>query len=256
MKSAIYFVIKAACLALVLSFYSCRTVTSSFMFKTPKDFKYDELMDTTKEKEYVINRNDILDFRIYSNDGFKLIDITTSAGSAQSAANGIIEAVDNDGMVKLPMEGKIYVLGKTIREAEKYLEEIYAKIYVKPFVTLKVMNKRVTIFPGRAGDARVVNLGNNNTTIIEALALAGGISDDGKAYKLKLIRFKDREPKVYLLDLSRIENLKLGQVRVQANDIIYVEPRRKYASKILIELAPYLSLLSTAVIFYTLFPNR
>jgi polysaccharide biosynthesis/export protein len=244
---------KGLFLIVLLSMYSCRTVTSSFMFKTPKNFNYDELEDTVKEKEYVINYNDVLDFRIYSNEGFKLIDITTSGALNQNLATGIIEAVDNNGMIKLPIEGKIFILGKTIREAEKMLEEIYAKIYVKPYVTLKVINKRVMVFPGRGGDARVVNLTNNNTTLIEALALAGGISDDGKAYKVKLIRNKDNQPKVYLLDLSKVENVKLGQIKVQTNDIIYVEPKKRYATKILTEITPYLTLLSTSVVFYTLF---
>jgi polysaccharide biosynthesis/export protein len=253
MKSIMKLVIKAFCLFIVLSFYSCRTVTSSFMFKTPKDFAYNDLLDTTKEKEYIISYNDVLDFRIYSNDGFKLIDITASGSINQSSISGIVEAVDNDGMIKLPIEGKIFLLGKTLREAEKQLEEIYSKIYVKPYVTLKVINKRVMVFPGRAGDARVVTLSNNNTTLIEALALAGGISDDGKAYKVKLIRNKDNQPKVYLLDLSKIENVKLGQLKVQTNDIIYVEPRKKYATKILAEISPYLALLSTSLVFYTIF---
>jgi hypothetical protein len=30
-----------------------------------------------------------------------------------------------------------------------------------------------------------LNLTNNNTTVIEALALTGGIAEDGKAYKVK-----------------------------------------------------------------------
>lgn len=122
-------------------------------------------------------------------------------------------------------------------------------------MTLRVINKRVMVFPGRAGDARVVSISNNNTTLIEALALAGGISDNGKAYKVKLIRNKDNVPKVYLLDLSKMENVKLGQIKVQTNDIIYIEPRKRYATKALEELTPYLALLSTSLVFYTLFRN-
>ena len=65
------------------------------------------------------------------------------------------------------------------------LEEKYASYYVKPFVLMSVQNKRVIVFPGNAGDAKVIPLLNNNTSLIEALALAGGISDDGKAHKVK-----------------------------------------------------------------------
>jgi polysaccharide biosynthesis/export protein len=227
------------------------------MFKTPNNFVYDELIqDTAKEKEYIISFNDVLDFRIYSNDGFKLIDNTNLGANNQNLLTGIVAAVDNDGMVKLPLEGKIYLIGKTIREAEKFLEEVYSKVYVKPYVTLSVINKRVMVFPGRAGDAKVVNLNNNNTTVIEALALSGGISDDGKAYKVRLIRNKNNQPKVYLLDLSKVENIKLGQIKVQANDIIYIEPRKKIALKALTEITPYLTLFSTLLVIYTIIPKR
>ncbi len=253
MSSAIHFLLKAFFVIIMLSLFSCRNLTSSFMYKTNKNFAYDELLDSAKEKEYVITYNDVLDFRIYSNEGFRLIDMATSGGQNQSLTTGIVEAIDNNGMIKLPIEGKIFLLGKTLREAETYLESLYSKIYVKPFVTLRVVNKRVMVFPGRAGDARVVTLSNNNTTLIEALALAGGISDNGKAYKVKLIRNKDNVPKVYLFDLSKMENVKLGQIKVQTNDIIYIEPRKRYASRALEELTPYLALLSTSIVFYTLF---
>lgn len=108
MNSAIKFIFKTFSLLILLSLFSCRTLTSSFMYKTDKNFVYDELMDSAKEKEYVITYNDILDFRIYSNEGFKLIDMATSGGQNQSLTTGIIEAVDNTGMIKLPMKEKFF----------------------------------------------------------------------------------------------------------------------------------------------------
>ncbi|MBK6834533.1 MAG: hypothetical protein IPG89_09750 [Bacteroidetes bacterium] len=52
----------------------------------------------------------------------------------------------------------------------------------------------------------------NNTTVFEAIALAGGISQDGKAYRIKLIRrvTPNSNPIVYLIDLSKIEGIAPG----------------------------------------------
>nr|MBA3704847.1 hypothetical protein [Bacteroidota bacterium] len=115
----------------------------------------------------------------------------------------------------------------------------------------EVINRRVIIFPGSAGDAKVLPLHNNNTTLLEALALAGGIADYGKAHQVKLIRQNKDKNDVYLIDLSKIEGIKEGTMVLQANDIIYVEPRRRYASRVLQEIAPIVSLISTAFILFT-----
>jgi len=40
---------------------------------------------------------------------------------------------------------------------------------------------------------------------------------------------------------------------LQANDIIYVEARPKYATRIISEISPYISLLSSALLVYGLF---
>ena len=143
--------------------------------------------------------------------------------------------------------------GLSIREATEYLEQIYADYYVKPFVYMLVTNKRVIVFPGNGGSAKVLNLVNNNTTVIEALALTGGISEDGKAYKVKLIRnLENQPPKVYLMDLSKIEGIAVGNTVVLAHDIIYVEPRYRLARTLVAEITPVISLISTTFLLYTL----
>ncbi|MFA5194625.1 MAG: hypothetical protein WC401_02395, partial [Bacteroidales bacterium] len=84
------------------------------------------------------------------------------------------------------------------------------------------------------------------------LAKAGGIND-GKAHKIKLIRGDLKNPKVYIIDLSTVEGMTKANLIVQANDIIYVQPRNKIPEKIINVLAPYLTLLSTFILVYELF---
>ena len=124
---------------------------------------------------------------------------------------------------------------------------------MKPYINLKITNKRVIVFPGQAGSARVLSISNNNTTVLEALALAGGISDDGKAYKVKLIRnTPGQNPQIYLMDLSKIDGLALGNTQVQAYDLIYIEPRYRPIRTLSSEVAPLLTLLTTFIILYSL----
>lgn len=232
---------------------SCSWLNPSIMLKTGKNYQYAQSPDSSKSADYRISGNDILEFNIYSNDGFKLVDLTSlnSTNTGFRFDTGLEYLVESDGYVKLPILGRTLIKGYTIREAETFLEEKYASFYIKPYVVLSVKNKRVIVFPGSPGDAKVIPLRNNNTTLIEALALAGGIASDGKARMVKLIRKVNGTDEVYLIDLSKIEGIRLANTVLQANDIIYVEPRRRYASRFLQEVAPIVSLITSAYVLYT-----
>lgn len=224
------------------------------MLKTGKNYQFAKISDSLLNENYKIAPNDGVSFKVFSNDGFKLIDISNQVNNSNAGAS-IEEIVDQDGLIKLPLLGKIKISGYTLREAQSFLEKEYETYYVKPFIQLRIINKRVIVFPGNAGSARVLPLTYNNTTVFEAIALAGGISEDGKAYRIKLIRRKSAQskPEVFLIDLSKIEGIAAGNMVVLANDIIYVETRPRIAQKTLQEVSPYLSLLtSTLTLFYLL----
>ena len=238
---------------LLLFFSSCAWLNPSIMLKTEKGYQYSKNPDSTRTLDYKISPNDIISFNIYSNDGFKLIDLTSlnTQNMGYRMDVQLTYLVESDGNVKLPILGRKKIVGLTIREAELLLEDSYSAFYIKPFVEINVTNRRVIVFPGMAGQAKVIPLINNNTTLIEALALAGGIFEDGKAKRVKLIRDKDGKHDVFLMDLSTIQGIKDASTVLQANDIIYVEPRKRYSTKFLIEVAPILSLLTSTFILYT-----
>ncbi|MEW6469153.1 MAG: polysaccharide biosynthesis/export family protein, partial [Bacteroidota bacterium] len=229
----------------------CYSLKPSIMLRTPRGYKY-ATPPQNPAKEYKISINDVLEFRMYTNDGFKLIDLTSTTTQLSFSFTYLVEV---DGTVKFPIIGHVALKGLTVREAETLLEEKYALHYVKPFVILKVTNKRVIVFPGSEGSARVILLSNENTTLLEALAIAGGISNNGKAKKIKLIRGDLKNPEVYLIDLSTIEGVKQADLVLQANDIIYVEPRADFGKTFIAEVLPYMSFITSVIVFYT-FINR
>jgi polysaccharide export outer membrane protein len=246
-------------LGITLFLSSCGWLNPNIMLKTGRGYQYSKIpsTDSVNNKEYRLSSNDLVEFNLYSNDGFKLVDLTSlnSTGSGQLRITNSLEyLIETDGFCKLPILGRTKLSGMTIKEAEVMLEEKYATYYIKPFVLLKVMNKRVIVFPGSAGDAKVILIHNDNTTLMEAIALAGGIATDGKARRVKLIRdMGNNKHDVYLLDLSRIEGLTEASMVVQANDIIYIEPRKRVSSKFVQELAPVISIISNLylIIRYT-----
>jgi polysaccharide biosynthesis/export protein len=241
-------------LAILSAFSSCRLLRPSLLLKTPPDYVFEKVSDSMATQDYRIAPTDAISFRILSNEGFKLVDI--SATQVNLGVTTIETTVELDGTIKIPLVGRIKVQGLTIREAEQMLETRFSEFYIGPYILFKVTNRRVTVFPGNAGSARVIPINNNNTTVFEALALAGGITEDGKAYKVKLVRRTNNKPKVYLMDLSTIEGLKDGNTIVQANDIIYVEPRNRIGQRLSQEVVPYVSLLSTIFLIYSIYRTK
>jgi len=241
---------------------SC-TVNKDVLFKTPTDYVFDELPDSTSS-ETRITPNNILTLFFYTGNGHIMIESglgssSLTSGGTQSSSNmnvrnQITYLVDMDGTVKLPVIGRVKLAGISIREAETLLEEMYSLYYNEPFVILKVSNNRVIVSPGTGGKAQVVVLDNANTTVLEALAQAGGVADRGIASNIKLIR-ENRETgkrEVYQIDLSTIDGLAQADLIVQPNDIIYVDPLPLIASELVKEIAPIITLITTTVLIITL----
>lgn len=220
------------------------------MFKTPKDFEYDAYVEDTT-REYKIAPNDIVSFRLYPNYGQQLINISEdNLQRIQQLNQGVNYLVEFDGNINLPLIGRVNIEGMTLREAEFFLESKYSELFNDPFILLNLINRRVTIFPGSGGDGVVITLTNNNVKLLEALALAGGIADDGRAKKIKLIRGDLSDPQVFLIDLSTIEGINQADIILQANDLIYVEPIGVTTRQVLSEISPILGLLTSIVTLY------
>ncbi len=226
---------------------SCKILNSSEMFKTGNSYKYADF--SNEKKEYVIRPYDKLDLEIYTNNGFRLIDNNNKVTKQQIKTYYVVES---DGKVKVPTLGRVNLQGLTIRQAEDTLEQQYKAFYNKPFVLLNVVNRRVLVFNDGSNKAQVLTFENENFSLIEAIAQSGGISDFSKSYKIKLLRGNLNNPQIFLFNIRNIKDMQNANFTLQANDIIYVESRPKYASRIFTEISPYLSILSTGILIYGL----
>ncbi len=231
---------------LLVSMSGCKLMNPSVMFDTQSDYSFS---DFEKEKdEYIIKPFDKIDVRIYTNDGIQLIDMESNSALARGNKNINPYLVEYDGLVKVPTLGRVSVAGLTIKQAEELFENKYSQYYQKPFVLVNVTNRRVIVFNSGSNSGTVLTIDNEKFTLIEALAQAGGIDDFSKAYQVKLIRGELNNPQVYLFDISSLEEMKKANMILQANDIIYVEKRARYASRTLGELTPIITLFNTLLL--------
>ena len=84
------------------------------------------------------------------------------------------------------------------------------------------------------------------------IAVAGGITDFGKAFRIKIIRGEGKDAKVYSADLSSIDGISSGKVYIQSNDIITVEAYPNYLYRLNQRILPLLGIVSTALLVLTL----
>lgn len=241
-------------LYLMLILSSCG-INSSIMFKTPKNtnFKYDSIPMRPKE-DYKIARDDKISFTISNNHGHRIIENQSGIGGINTTSVQGKEfeyLVKSDGSVELPIIGNLIVENLTVNQLEDTLAKKYSIEHQHPFIQVSVTNQRVIVFPGDGGEAKVIPLKNNNTTLMEAIAEAGGITDRGKANTIKLMRRVNGKREVYLFDLSTVEGLKYTDMIVQSNDYIYIEPHPQLAREALSQITPFLAIVSSLVVVLT-----
>ena len=159
---------------------------------------------------------------------------------------GINYLIRQDSLVEFPIIGDVNLVGKTAREAEIYLENIFSEFYVDPYVFLRVNSRRIFLFSGSTGgEAQVIPLTFNNMTLFEVLATAGGIRKDNNARKIKIIRKNKDGIKIFKVDLSNINGIKDGNMIMQSHDIIYIQPNINIIPEIMEDINPILSFAST-----------
>ena len=174
---------------------SC-TINSNRMLRTPKKYNFDEIEEKLNIIEYKIDVNDQITFQLFTNNGFMLIDMFSQNGNNQqnqrlfsNGPQGLFYNVRQDSLVEFPIIGDVNLVGKTVREAEVFLESIFSEFYVDPFIILRVNSKRIFLFRGNTGgEASVVPLTYNNMTLFEVLASSGGIDKNNSSKKIKIIR--------------------------------------------------------------------
>ncbi len=241
-------------IAVVFTISSC-TLVPNRMFNTPKDFTFSKDTSTVPKGPYIIQSDDKIDLHIFSNDGFKLIDITQSNISQNASNEGIQYIVELNGDVKMPVIGRIKLKGLNIKEAEILLQEKYSKYYRDPFVVLRVVSRRAYVFFAHGGRGSVIHLQNDHTSLFEALALAGGLSEFSKAFHIRIVRGDYKNPQVYRADISSIESLKTSELEVYPNDIIYIDSGSNVSRHLSTDILPYISLLTSLLVLVAFFKN-
>ena len=177
---------------------------------------------------YRLQPGDVLNIRVQSvqpalNDLFSV----TSGQNIQSGDPGNIFAsgysVDESGSINLPTAGRLKVGGLTVEETQQLIQKEVARFMREANVLVKLTSFKLTIL----GEVRVPGryfVYNSQATVLEALGLAGDLTEFGNRTNVKLIRQTAKGSEVVLLDLTDPNLLRSKYYFLLPNDALYVEP--------------------------------
>lgn len=119
-------------------------------------------------------------------------------------------SVQPDGYITLRSVGDIHVAGETVPELNTTLRTAYAKILNDPLisVTLKDFEKPYFIADGQVGRPGKYDL-RGDTTLTEAIAMAGGFQESSKHSQVLLFRrVNDQWTSAQIFDVKKMESTK------------------------------------------------
>jgi len=243
---------------------SCGIYRNRIMFQTDSEIVPGnvELAVAEADKNYVLQKNDFIEVEVYTNEGELIIDPNNEIMREIGAGMNMQQLnqqrnpqflVREEGLVKLPLLGDVPLEGLTVFEAEALLQREYSEFYEDAFVIVRYVNKRVIVLGTTGG--QVIPLLNENTNLIEVLALAGGVGTQSRVDKIRLIRGDLDNPEVRIINLSTIEGMKDASLKVVSGDIIYVQPVQRIAGEALRDLSPIFGLITSTLSLIVLINN-
>ncbi len=136
--------------------------------------------------------------------------------------------VTADGNITFPLIGTLYVKGLTVQELENSIKELLEKDYL--------VNAQVLIFIEEYHPRQVSVLGEvknpgkydmpdeKETTLLEAIAMAGGFTKDANVNTTRIMRMEDGEKKTIIIPVKDItqKGQKEKDIVIRPGDVIFV----------------------------------
>ncbi|MEJ7769434.1 MAG: polysaccharide biosynthesis/export family protein [Chitinophagaceae bacterium] len=227
---------------LVVFASSCTTIQKISYFKDIPDsiFLAAKNIQTTNFEEPVIQPNDILQVSILTLDpqvntvlttsntaSYTLQPVMSTYPAGTSSVAGYL--VDKNGMIEMPMIGKIAVSGMSSFALRELIHEKVSTYYNKAVVTVRIANFNITILGEVAKPAAYI-LPNEKTSILDAIGMAGDLTIHGKRENVLLIREINGQKQSVRFNLNSSKTFSSPYYYLRQGDIIYVEPTKSKAA--------------------------
>jgi polysaccharide biosynthesis/export protein len=180
--------------------------------------------------EYRIQTRDIIYVKIYSlNEDMSSL-INQTIGSYQQNLfqnetslfiNGY--SVSDSGNIEIPVLGRIEIAGLTMDEAIAAIRKRADQYLKDATVIVKLISFKISVI-GEVNRPGTYNNFNNQLSVLEAISMAGDITDYGNRKQVLVLRPNATGTTSFRLDLTNKNILSSDGFFLLPNDIVYVEP--------------------------------
>jgi polysaccharide export outer membrane protein len=210
-----------------------------------------------QKSDYLVKPNDNLFIRITSTDertsAFLNFDIRSTNGRIDNPMAATLAGyrVDLDGSINFPFIGKIYIEGLTLAQVRDKIQIAVSKYLEDNSVDVKLLNDNISIIGEVNAPGRFL-LYAEEINILEAISMAGDMTDYANKKKVRLIRKDGDIPQVIYIN-TLDENIMFSPYfHLKPGDIVYVEPRRLKSWQLSsIPMGLTLTILNSAILLYT-----
>lgn len=185
----------------------------------------------SEARETTIQKSDLLSIRVYSMSIDPATDIPYNLpeeGSGNASNNNSLRGflVNADGNIEYPRIGTLHVEGLTKEQLAGLIRQKLEGQLTQPSVIVRFINYKVTVL-GEVGSPGTYSTPNEKLTILEALGLAGDITEFGKKDNIKILRENNGQREIGILDLTSKDMFQSPYYHLQQNDVVMVEQTQR-----------------------------
>jgi polysaccharide export outer membrane protein len=223
---------KVLLLIFPVALFSCtgqRAVTNNYLLNVT-DTSGTSLINLA---EPVIQKNDLLSIKVYSQGGsvdprvdapYNLPEQTIAGSSTTSGSAGFL--VNASGDIEYPQLGTLHVEGLKKAEVALIIKGKLDTVLKNPSVIIRFLNYRITIL-GEVRSPGAFTIPTERITILEALGMAGDVTDYGNKNTVRILREKEGKLEIGIVDLTSKNFFSSPYFRLQQNDVVLVEQTRR-----------------------------
>jgi polysaccharide export outer membrane protein len=146
-----------------------------------------------------------------------------SPGQSVSNSSMLGYFVESDGKIKLPFLGAVQAEGLTRKQLENFLSEALKDYTKEPVVNVRFINYYVSVL-GEVAKPGKFPMQTERMTVLDAISLAGDLTDMGKRENVLVIREVNGERSFARLNLLSKDIFTSPYFYLKTNDVVYIEP--------------------------------
>lgn len=219
-------------IVLVISTFSCKP-KENMVYMEKDRAAYEQQVQQAVFEGTHLQPGDLLDIRVSAFDEYAVrpfnLQTMNQVGNkeyelrqnTQSGPQGYL--VDEEGAIIFPVLGRLFVKGMTMSQLRADLEKRLLEYLSDPLVSIRQLNFNITVL-GEVKKPGQYTIPTDKVTLLQALGMAGDMTDNGDRTHVKLVRHENGMDQTYTVDFTDKNITSSPYYYLQQNDVLYVQP--------------------------------